>query len=53
MLGANPDEVKSGPEIEDILEELQSELNGDMSPMLGPCHQAKDIQKRPSLRGYG
>ena len=34
MLGANPVEVKGGPEIEEIIEDIQSELNGDMSPML-------------------
>lgn len=34
MLGANPIVVKGGPEIEEIIEELQAELNGSMSPML-------------------
>jgi nitrogen fixation protein NifX len=34
MLGANPIVVKGGPEIEEIIEELQQELNGTLSPML-------------------
>ncbi len=34
MLGVNPIVVKGGPEIEEIIEELQGELNGGMSPML-------------------
>ena len=34
MLGANPIVVKGGPEIEEIIEELQAELNGSLSPML-------------------
>jgi nitrogen fixation protein NifX len=34
MLGANPVEVKGGPEIEELIEELQKELNGSLSPML-------------------
>jgi len=34
MLGANPIVVKGGPEIEDIIEELQGELNDTLSPML-------------------
>lgn len=34
MLGANPIVVKGGPDIEEIIEELQQELNGEMSPML-------------------
>ena len=34
MLGAHPIVVKGGPEIEEIIEELQAELNGDLSPML-------------------
>ena len=34
MLGAHPIVVKGGPDIEDIIEELQAELNGTPSPML-------------------
>lgn len=34
MLGAHPIVVKGGPEIEEIIEELQEELKGKMSPML-------------------
>jgi nitrogen fixation protein NifX len=34
MLGAHPIVVKGGPEIEEIIAELQAELNGDLSPML-------------------
>jgi nitrogen fixation protein NifX len=34
MLGANPIVVKGGPEFEEIIEELQEELNGEMSSML-------------------
>lgn len=34
MLGVNPIEVKGGPEIEELIEELQQEINGKMSPML-------------------
>lgn len=34
MLGATPVEVKGGPEIEELIETIQQELNGDMSPML-------------------
>ena len=34
MLGAHPIVVKGGPDIEEIIEELQGELNGTMSPML-------------------
>ncbi len=33
-LGAHPIEVKGGPEIEELIEELQQELNGTLSPML-------------------
>ena len=33
-LGAHPIVVKGGPEIEEIIEELQQELNGTPSPML-------------------
>lgn len=34
MLGAHPIVVKGGPEIEEIIEELQQELTGKLSPML-------------------
>lgn len=34
MLGAHPIVVKGGPDIEEIIEELQQELNGTLSPML-------------------
>jgi nitrogen fixation protein NifX len=34
MLGAHPIVVKGGPEIEEIIEELQLELNSSLSPML-------------------
>ena len=34
MLGATPIEVKGGPEIEELIAELQKELNGTLSPML-------------------
>ena len=34
MLGAHPIVVKGGPEIEEIIAELQTELNGTLSPML-------------------
>ncbi len=34
MLGAHPIVVKGGPDIEEIIEELQVELNGTPSPML-------------------
>jgi len=34
MLGAHPVVVKGGPDIEEIIEELQVELNGALSPML-------------------
>lgn len=34
MLGAHPIVVKGGPEIEEIVDELQAELNGQLSPML-------------------
>jgi nitrogen fixation protein NifX len=33
-LGAHPVVVKGGPEIEEVIEELQAELNGTLSPML-------------------
>ena len=34
MLGAHPIEVKGGPELEEIIEGIQAELNGTLSPML-------------------
>jgi len=34
MLGAHPVVVKGGPEIEEIIAELQNELKGDLSPLL-------------------
>jgi len=34
MLGIHPIVVKAGPEFEEIIEEIQQELNGTMSPML-------------------
>ncbi|WP_455220767.1 NifB/NifX family molybdenum-iron cluster-binding protein [Kaarinaea lacus] len=34
MLGVHPIVVKGGPEFEEIIEELQQELNGELSPML-------------------
>jgi nitrogen fixation protein NifX len=33
-LGAHPVVVKGGPDIEEVIEELQAELNGTLSPML-------------------
>lgn len=33
-IGANPIVVKEGPDVEEIIEELQAELNGEPSPML-------------------
>lgn len=33
-LGAHPVVVKGGPEIEEVIEEIQAELNGTLSPML-------------------
>lgn len=34
MLGVHPIVVKGGPDIEEVIEELQQELNGELSPML-------------------
>ena len=34
MLGAHPIVVKGGPDIEEIIQEIQAELNGTLSPML-------------------
>ena len=34
MLGVHPVVVKGGPEFEEIIEEIQQELNGTLSPML-------------------
>ena len=41
MLGAHPIVVKGGPEIEEIITELQAELNGNLSPMLKRIFQKK------------
>jgi nitrogen fixation protein NifX len=43
-LGAHPIQVKGGPEIEEIIEELQEELNGEMSPMLERVINAKTVK---------
>ena len=40
-LGAHPAVVKGGPDIEEIIEELQEELSGDVSPMLERIIQQK------------
>jgi len=42
-LGIHPAVVKGGPEIEEIIAEIQTELNGDLSPALARVIQ----QKRP------
>jgi len=42
-LGVHPVVVKGGPDIEEVIEELQGELNGTLSPMLGRII----VQKRP------
>ena len=34
MLGAHPVVVKGGPDIEEVIEEIQAELKGTLSPML-------------------
>jgi len=41
MLGAHPVVVKGGPEIEDIIEELQKELKGKLSPTLQRIYHKK------------
>lgn len=41
MLGVHPIVVKGGPEIEEIIEELQAELKGTPSPMLARVIQQK------------
>lgn len=41
MLGAHPIVVKDGPEIEEIIEGLQGELNGTLSPMLARVIRAR------------
>ena len=41
MLGIHPIVVKGGPDIEEIIEELQTELNGTPSPMLARVIQQK------------
>lgn len=45
MLGVNPIEVKGGPEIEELIEELQKELNGTLSPMLDRVLKQKQGKK--------
>jgi nitrogen fixation protein NifX len=45
MLGANPVEVKGGPEIEELIEDLQKELNGELSPMLDRVLKQKKGKK--------
>jgi nitrogen fixation protein NifX len=45
MLGANPVEVKGGPEIEEIIGDLQKELNGELSPMLDRVLKQKKGKK--------
>jgi nitrogen fixation protein NifX len=45
MLGANPVEVKGGPEIEEIIGDLQKELNGSLSPMLDRVLKQKKGKK--------
>lgn len=40
-LGAHPAVVKGGPDIEEIIEELQAELSGNMSPTLERIIQQK------------
>lgn len=40
-LGAHPVVVKGGPDIEEVIEELQAELNGTPSPMLERVLRAK------------
>ena len=42
MLGVHPIVVKEGPEIEEIIEELQTELNGRPSPMLARVIRQKE-----------
>ncbi|MGD9000389.1 MAG: NifB/NifX family molybdenum-iron cluster-binding protein [Granulosicoccaceae bacterium] len=43
-LGAHPIVVKGGPEIEEIIEELQEELNGTLSPMLERVIKQKTVK---------
>lgn len=45
MLGVNPIEVKGGPEIEELIEELQKELTGTLSPMLDRVLKQKTGKK--------
>ena len=40
-LGAHPVVVKGGPDIEEVIEELQQELGGELSPMLQRVFQLK------------
>ncbi len=45
MLGVNPIEVKGGPEIEELIEDLQKELTGTLSPMLDRVLKQKSGKK--------
>jgi nitrogen fixation protein NifX len=45
MLGVNPVEVKGGPEIEELIEDLQKELTGTASPMLDRVLKQKKGKK--------
>lgn len=45
MLGAHPIVVKEGPEIEDIIKEIQAELNGTLSPLLERVMRQKTAKK--------
>lgn len=55
-LGAHPIEVKGGPEIEELIEELQAELNGTPSPMLERVlkgKQGKDDDRFSAMEDEG
>ena len=41
MLGANPIVVKGGPDIEELIEDIQKELRGDLSPLLARVMKQK------------
>jgi nitrogen fixation protein NifX len=41
MLGVHPVVVKGGPELEELIEELQQELNGELSPMIDRVFKQK------------
>lgn len=43
-LGAHPIQVKGGPDIEELIEELQTELNGELSPMLERVIKSKGVK---------